>query len=88
VDLTPTLHPSLTLTVFKPYDEAFAYIGQLNQHLILLGVAAVVIGGVIVFLISSTFTRPLEQLVAACTRWRKGTLVIRWGRIRAMKCRR
>jgi signal transduction histidine kinase/CheY-like chemotaxis protein len=63
VDLTPTSHPSLTLTVFKPYDEAFAYIGQLNQHLILLGVAAVVIGGVIVFLISSTFTRPLEQLV-------------------------
>src|SRR5580704_11864186 len=36
VDLTPTLHPSLTLTVFKPYDEAFAYISQLNQHLILL----------------------------------------------------
>jgi signal transduction histidine kinase len=63
VDLTPTRHPSLTLTVFKPYDEAFAYINQLNQHLILLGVAAVVIGGVIVFLISSTFTRPLEQLV-------------------------
>ena len=63
VDLTPALHPSLTLTVFKPYDEAFAYISQLNQHLILLGVAAVVIGGVIVFLISSTFTRPLEQLV-------------------------
>ncbi len=65
VNLTPTLHPSLTLTVFKPYDEAFAYISQLNQHLILLGVAAVVIGGVIVFLISSTFTRPLERLVGA-----------------------
>ena len=46
VNLTPTLHPSLTLTVFKPYDEAFAYISQLNQHLILLGVAAVLIGGV------------------------------------------
>ncbi len=63
VDLTPTLHPGLTLTVFKPYDEAFAYISQLNQHLILLGVAAVVIGGITVFLISSTFTRPLERLV-------------------------
>jgi HAMP domain-containing protein len=61
VDLTPTLHPGLTLTV--PYDEAFAYISQLNQHLILLGVAAVVIGGITVFLIASTFTRPLERLV-------------------------
>ncbi|MGB9243032.1 MAG: ATP-binding protein [Candidatus Acidiferrales bacterium] len=65
VNLTPTLHPSLTLTVFKPYDEAFAYINELNQHLILLGAAAVLIGGVIVFLISSTFTRPLERLVGA-----------------------
>ena len=65
VNLTPTLHPSLTLTVFKPYDEAFAYISQLNQHLILLGLAAVLIGGVTVFLISSTFTRPLEQLAGA-----------------------
>jgi signal transduction histidine kinase/ActR/RegA family two-component response regulator len=75
VDLTPTLHPSLRLTVFKPYDEAFAYIGQLNQHLILLGVAAVVIGGVIVFLISSTFTRPLEQLVGAVHALEEGDFV-------------
>ena len=75
VDLTPTLHPSLTLTVFKPYDEAFAYINQLNQHLILLGVAAVVIGGIIVFLISSTFTRPLEQLVGGVHALEEGNFV-------------
>jgi signal transduction histidine kinase len=75
VSLTPTLHPSLTLTVFKPYDEAFAYINYLNQRLILLGVAAVVIGGVIVFLISSTFTRPLERLVGAVQALEEGDFV-------------
>jgi signal transduction histidine kinase/FixJ family two-component response regulator len=75
VDLTPMLHPSLTLTVFKPYDEAFAYINELNQHLILLGVAAVVIGGVIVFLISSTFTRPLEQLAGGVHALEEGDFV-------------
>jgi signal transduction histidine kinase/CheY-like chemotaxis protein len=75
VNLTPTVHPSLTLTVFKPYDEAFAYINHLNQHLVLLGLAAVVIGGITVFLISSTFTRPLEQLVAAVQALEEGNFV-------------
>jgi signal transduction histidine kinase/CheY-like chemotaxis protein len=75
VSLTPTLHPNLTLTVFKPYDEAFAYINYLNQRLILLGLAAVVIGGITVFLISSTFTRPLEQLVAAVQALEEGNFV-------------
>jgi signal transduction histidine kinase/CheY-like chemotaxis protein len=75
VNLTPTLHPNLTLTVFKPYDEAFAYIHHLNESLILLGLAAVVIGGVIVFLLSSTFTRPLEQLVAAVQALEEGNFV-------------
>jgi len=75
VNLTPTLHPNLTLTVFKPYDEAFAYINHLNQRLVLLGLAAVVIGGVVVFLISSTFTRPLEQLVAAVQALEEGNFV-------------
>jgi len=75
VNLTPTLHPNLTLTVFKPYDEAFAYINYLNQRLVLLGLAAVVMGGVIVFLLSSTFTRPLEQLVAAVQALQEGNFV-------------
>jgi signal transduction histidine kinase len=75
VNLTPTLHSGLTLTVFKPYDEAFAYINHLNESLILLGLGAVVIGGITVFLISSTFTRPLEQLVAAVQALEEGNFV-------------
>jgi len=75
VNLTPLLHPTLTLTVFKPYDEAFAYIGHLNQSLILLGLAAVVIGGATVFLLSSTFTRPLEQLARAVQALEEGNFI-------------
>jgi signal transduction histidine kinase len=63
VDLTPGVHPPLTLTVLKPYDEAFAIITRLSHSLILLGFFAVFVGGTLVFLISRTFTRPLEQLV-------------------------
>jgi signal transduction histidine kinase/CheY-like chemotaxis protein len=63
VDLTPGVQPPLTLTVLKPYDEALAFITRLNHSLILLGCLAVFIGGALVFLISRTFTRPLEELV-------------------------
>jgi signal transduction histidine kinase/CheY-like chemotaxis protein len=63
VNLTPTLKPPLTLTVLKPCDDAFAFLARLNHRLILLGFLAVFIGGTLVFLISRTFTRPLEQLV-------------------------
>jgi signal transduction histidine kinase/CheY-like chemotaxis protein len=62
INLTPNIKPTLTLTVLKPYDEAFAFITHLNHSLILLGLVSVIIGGALVFLISQTFTRPLEQL--------------------------
>jgi signal transduction histidine kinase/CheY-like chemotaxis protein len=63
VDLTPGVRPALTLTVLKPYDQAFASIARLNRTLILLGFFAVLAGAALVFLISRTFTRPLERLV-------------------------
>ncbi|MGA8224221.1 MAG: ATP-binding protein [Candidatus Acidiferrales bacterium] len=63
VDLTPGLRPALTLTVLKPYDQAFTSIARLNRSLILLGFVAVFVGAALVFLISRTFTRPLERLV-------------------------
>jgi signal transduction histidine kinase len=63
VDLTPGVRPALTLTVLKPYDQAFASIARLNRSLLLLGFFAVCVGAALVFLISRTFTRPLERLV-------------------------
>jgi signal transduction histidine kinase/ActR/RegA family two-component response regulator len=63
VNLTPGLDPPLTLVILKPYDEALAFITRLNDRLLLLGFLAVFTGGALVFLISRSFTRPLEQFI-------------------------
>jgi signal transduction histidine kinase/CheY-like chemotaxis protein len=72
VDLTPGSSPTLTLTVLKPADEAFAFIKGLDSKLGLLGSLAVFLGGTLVFLISRTFTRPLEKLCLAVHALEKG----------------
>jgi len=53
----------LSLWVLKSFDQATAFLSSLNELLIALGLAAVLGGTVLVFLISRTFTRPLENLV-------------------------
>ncbi|MFZ3217243.1 MAG: ATP-binding protein [Candidatus Acidiferrales bacterium] len=63
VDLTPGASLPLTLTVLKPYDDAMAFLTRLTHTLVALGLLAVFAGGGLVFLISRTFTRPLETLV-------------------------
>jgi signal transduction histidine kinase/ActR/RegA family two-component response regulator len=63
VNLTPGSSPPLTLTVLKPYDDAMAFLTRLNHTLLTLGFLAVFAGGALVFLLSRTFTRPLESLV-------------------------
>jgi len=62
VELTPGQRPSVTLTVLKSYSDAMAFLSHLNRILLSLGFAAVLVGGVLVYLISDTFTRPLKFL--------------------------
>lgn len=64
VNLTPGLSPAVTLTVLKSYSDAVAFISRLNSILIGLGLLAICAGAALVFLISRTFTLPLEKLVA------------------------
>lgn len=54
--------PALRLTVLKSYDEVTASLKRLNRLLAGLGVAAVLGGGVLVFVISDRSTRPLAYL--------------------------
>jgi signal transduction histidine kinase/CheY-like chemotaxis protein len=75
VNLTPAMQPPLTLTVLKPGDEALASITQLNHQLMLLGFFSVLLSGALVFLISHTFTRPLEQLVEGVHALEQGNFV-------------
>jgi signal transduction histidine kinase/ActR/RegA family two-component response regulator len=63
VNLTPGASPPLTLTVLKPYDDAMAVLTRLNHTLMTLGFLAVFAGGALVFVLSRTFTQPLETLV-------------------------
>lgn len=55
--------PAVTLHVFKSFDKATAFLDRLNRVLLAVGLLSVLAGGVLVFLISHTFTRPLSNLV-------------------------
>ncbi len=52
------------LSVLGSYDQATKFVAQLNRYLVLLGLAAILVGSGLVFFISHTFTRPLGSLVA------------------------
>ena len=54
----------MRLWVLKSFDQATAFLSSLNELLLGLGLAAVLTGSLLVFLISHTFTRPLGTLVA------------------------
>lgn len=64
MELSPGSAPTVSLTVLKSWDQATAFLESLNRWLLGLGVAAVLAGSALVFLISDTFTRPLANLVA------------------------
>jgi signal transduction histidine kinase len=49
--------------VLGSYDQATKFIDQLNRYLLLLGLAAILVGSGLVFFLSHTFTRPLANLV-------------------------
>jgi signal transduction histidine kinase len=64
VDLSTPGGTTLNLWVLKSFDQATAFLRSLNELLLALGLTAVLAGSLLVFLISHTFTRPLENLVA------------------------
>jgi signal transduction histidine kinase/CheY-like chemotaxis protein len=55
--------PAVSLSVLKSFDKATAFLTSLNRVLLGLGLLSVLAGSILVFLISHTFTRPLESLV-------------------------
>ncbi|HEX4380726.1 MAG TPA: ATP-binding protein, partial [Candidatus Acidoferrum sp.] len=63
VTLSDNRESSVTLSIFKSLDRATSFLHELNRVLLGLGVLSVLGGSVLVFLISGTFTRPLENLV-------------------------
>jgi signal transduction histidine kinase len=72
VDLPSPGAPPLSLWVLKSFDQATAFLRSLNEVLLALGLTAVLAGSLLVFLISHTFTRPLENLVAGVRALERG----------------
>jgi signal transduction histidine kinase len=64
--------PAVRLSVLKSYDQATAFLNQLDRSLLGLGLVAVLVGSLLVFVISHTFTRPLSALVSGVRALEKG----------------
>lgn len=62
-DLQPGSSERVSLVVLRSYDQATVFLSSLNRWLAGLGLIAILAGGLLVFLISHTFTRPLGRLV-------------------------
>jgi signal transduction histidine kinase len=64
LDLSGSNTAPVRLSVLESYDQETKFLDQLNRYLLLLGVAAILVGSALVFFISHTFTKPLGSLVA------------------------
>ena len=63
VDLSAADGPQVTLSVLRSLDKATSFLNRLNHILLAMGLASVLAGGLLVFGISHTFTKPLSNLV-------------------------
>lgn len=62
-ELTPGLATGANLVILKSYKEVEAYLEWLNRLLFGLGLAAIIAGGGLIFVISDNVTRPLAALM-------------------------
>lgn len=62
----------VTLIVLKSLDETTAFLQNLNRWILGIGVAGILVGSLLVFLVSTTFTRPLGRLVAGVKALERG----------------
>ena len=72
LDLSEQQTTPVRLIVLGSYDQAALFLDQLNRLLLLLGLAAIIVGSGLVFFVSHTFTRPLASLVAGVRALERG----------------
>jgi signal transduction histidine kinase len=63
IELSGSRTTPVRLTVLESYDQATKFLDELNRYILLLGLAAILVGSGLVFFVSHTFTRPLGNLV-------------------------
>ena len=67
-----TADSAATITILKSYKESEEYLANLNRLLCGLGLVAVMGGGLLVFVLSDRFTRPLGTLVEGVQAFERG----------------
>src|SRR5262249_43561414 len=72
LELAPKENQPVNLTVLKSYDAATKFLEELDRLLVGVGIIAVLAGGWLIFIISHTFTRPLDNLVSGVRALEKG----------------
>lgn len=72
VELARESGPPISLSVLKSLDQATAFLGRLDSSLLVVGLLAVLLGTGMVYIVSYTFTRPLNDLVAGVRALAKG----------------
>ena len=60
------------MTFLKSFDEATAFLQNIDRWIVAIGVAGVVAGSVLIFFVSTTFTNPLSRLVAGVQALERG----------------
>ena len=63
LSLSPGSGPPVSISVLKSFDKATSFLTALNRVLLGLGLLSILAGSILVFIISHTFTRPLDDLV-------------------------
>ena len=64
--------PLVTLTLLKSFDQATAFVQNLDRWIVAIGALGIVAGSGLVFLVSTTFTKPLGRLVSGVQALEKG----------------
>lgn len=72
VDLTRGAPTPVTLTVLKSLAGTAAFLENLNRWILAIGIAGIGVGSLLVFVVSTTFTRPLGRLVAGVKALERG----------------
>ena len=64
VRLSSPASSAVTLTVLRSFDEATLFLESLNRWIVGIALATVLAGAVLIFVASTSFTRPLARLVS------------------------
>lgn len=62
--VSPDGRQPVTVTLLRSYDAATEFLTNINRLLLMVGLVALVSGAGVMYLISRTFTRPLERLAS------------------------